>query len=61
METDDDAILPDLDVAPDGRSLDDTIRTYVHVVSNLHGVIVEIASECFIRRSEGPKSFTKYA
>ena len=50
-DTYDDAILPNLDMVPDGRSLDDGVRAYVDVISYLHGIIVEVSAISLIWRS----------
>ena len=49
-DTHNDTILPDLDMVPDLCGLDDSIRTDMYVVPNLHGVIVEISTICLIWR-----------
>ena len=49
---DDDAVLSDLDMVPDGGCLDDRIGADVDVVSDLHGIVVEVASVCFVWWSE---------
>ena len=51
-DTYDDAILPNLDMVPDGRSFDDGVSAYVDVISYLHGIIVEGPPVCLVWRSE---------
>lgn len=49
--THDYAVLPNLDVIPDLRSLDDRPRPDVHVVADLHGVVVEVSAVRLVWRS----------
>lgn len=45
-----DAVLPNFDMVPNGRGLYNGIRTYMHMVSYLHGVIIEVPSIGLVRR-----------
>ena len=49
-ETYNDTVLPNLYVVSDSRRLDDGVRANVDMVPNLHGVVVEVPSVCFIWR-----------
>lgn len=44
-----DAVLPNFDMVPNGRGLYNGIRTYMHMVSYLHGVIIEVPSIGLVR------------
>ena len=50
--THNDTVLPDLDVVPDGGCLHDGIGADVDVVSDLHGIVVEVAAVCLVWWSE---------
>ena len=45
-----DAILPDLDMVPNGRRFHNGIRTNVYMVADLHRIIVEVSPICLVRR-----------
>ena len=54
METsdaDDDTIFSDLDMVPDGGCLHDGVGANVDVVSDLHGIVIEVAPVCLVRGS----------
>jgi hypothetical protein len=47
-----DAVLPNLYMAPDLRRLDDRVCTDMHVVADLHRVVVEVSPVSLVRRPE---------
>ena len=58
-ETYNHAVLSDLNVVPYGRRLHDRVRAHMYVVTDLHGIIVEVAAVRLIRWSFRRVSYTK--
>ena len=58
-ETYDHTVLPDLNVVPYGRCLHDRVRAHMYVVTDLHGIVVEVAAIRLVRWSARRVSTSK--
>jgi hypothetical protein len=46
--TNDDTILPDLNMVPNGCSFDDTVGSDVYMVTYFHGIVIEVSAIRFV-------------
>jgi hypothetical protein len=49
LDTNDDTILPDLDMVPNGCGFDNTIGTDVYMVTYFHRIVIEVSAVRFVR------------
>jgi len=57
----DDTIFPNLDVIPDGGSLHNSVGTNVNMISDLHGIIIKVATVRLVRWSRNIKDESVYS
>ena len=58
-ETYNHTVLPDLNVVPYGRCLHDRVRAHMYVVTDFHGIVVEVAAVRLVRWSARRVSTSK--